>query len=174
MSCAVGVGLRSYLGMPIPVGGLTSGVLNLYSTVHLHLDAQMLAAANLFAARAGVALEAAQRENDLVLALQSSRTIGKAIGLLMERFDLDDHEAFVHLSDLARRSDVELRDVAAHFVKQANDVRHLRNSPPLLREPARDPALVAALPIAPPPAGANRDGVKTGVPDAQGASSALS
>jgi GAF domain-containing protein len=125
MRRAVDVGLRSYLGVPIAVAGTTSGVLNLYSTVHTHLDAERLAHATLSAAQAGLALEEAQRENDLVLALQSSRTIGKAIGLVMERFDLDDHEAFAHLTRLSQRSQISVGEVAAHLVSQANGLRQL-------------------------------------------------
>jgi GAF domain-containing protein len=124
MSIAVDLGLRSHLGMPISVEGRTLGGLNMYSTVHASVDAGRLAHARLLAAQAAIALDAAQRENDLVLALQSSRTIGKAIGLVMERFNLDDHEAFAHLTKLSQRSSVALRDIAAHLVKQSNDLRH--------------------------------------------------
>jgi GAF domain-containing protein len=125
MSIAVDLGLRSHLGMPISVEGRTLGGLNMYSTVHASVDAGRLAHARLLAAQAAIALDAARRENDLVLALQSSRTIGKAIGLVMERFNLDDHEAFAHLTKLSQRSSVALRDIAAHLVKQSNDLRHL-------------------------------------------------
>jgi GAF domain-containing protein len=125
MSIAVDLGLRSHLGMPISVEGRTVGGLNLYSTVHASVDAGRLAHARLLAAQAAIALDAAQRENDLVLALQSSRTIGKAIGLVMERLNLDDHEAFAHLTRLSQKSNVALRDIAAHLVKQSNDLRHV-------------------------------------------------
>ena len=54
-----------------------------------------------------------------MLALQSSRTIGKAIGLVMERFDLDDHEAFTYLVSLSQRSNIKLRDLATHLVETA-------------------------------------------------------
>lgn len=124
MSIAVDLGLRSHLGLPISVEGRTLGGLNVYSTVHASVDAGRLAHARLLAGQAAIALGAAQRENDLVLALQSSRTIGKAVGLVMERLNLDDHEAFAHLTRLSQRSNVALRDIAAHLVKQSNDLRH--------------------------------------------------
>lgn len=125
MSIAVDLGLRAHLGTPISLEGRTLGGLNMYSTVHTSLDPGRLARAKLLAAQAAVALDAAQRENDLVLALQSSRTIGKAIGLVMERLDLDDHEAFAHLTRLSQRASVSIRDIAAHLVKQSNDLRHV-------------------------------------------------
>lgn len=125
MSIAVALGLRSHLGMPIVVEGRTLGGLNIYSTVHTSVDVGRLAHARLLAAQAAISLGQAQRENDLVLALQSSRTIGKAIGLVMERSNLDDHEAFEHLTRLSQRTKVSLGDLAAHLVKQSNDLRHL-------------------------------------------------
>jgi hypothetical protein len=76
----------------------------------------------------------AQCENDLVMALQSGRTIGKAIGLVMERFDLDDHEAFLHLATLSQKSTIKLRDVAAHLVEQSNDLRHVAQARQTLRQ----------------------------------------
>ena len=133
MSIAVDLGLRSHLGMPISVEGRTLGGLNLYSTVHASVDAGRLAHARLLAAQAAIALNAAQRENDLVLALQASRTIGKAIGLVMERLNVDDHEAFAHLTRLSQKSNVALRHIAAHLVEQSNDLRHFTQA----RQPGR-------------------------------------
>jgi GAF domain-containing protein len=125
MPYAVNVGLRSYLGMPICLEDQALGGLNLYSTTHAHLDADRLAHARVFAAQAAVALGQSRRENHLAAALQSSRTIGKAIGMTMERFDLDDEEAFSRLARLSQKSNVKLRDLAAHLVKQSNDLRHV-------------------------------------------------
>lgn len=148
MSRAVDLGLRSYLGVPIVAEGRTLGGLNMYSTVHASVDTTRLATAKLLAAQSAVALGQAQREHNLVLALQSSRTIGKAIGVLMERFDLDDHEAFERLIAWSQRTNVKLRDIAAHLVKQSNDLRqfteaatprHEQHSPDLTLTPALDP-----------------------------------
>lgn len=123
MSRAVDLGLRSYLGVPIVEAGRTLGGLNMYSTVHASVDTTRLATAKLLATQSAVALGQAQREHNLVLALQSSRTIGKAIGVLMERFDLDDHEAFERLAAWSQRTNVKLRDLAPHLVRQSNDLR---------------------------------------------------
>jgi hypothetical protein len=78
-----------------------------------------------FAAQAAMAMRHAQRETDLVIALSTSRTIGKAIGILMERFDLDDEQGFAYLARLSQRTNIKLRDLAAHFVGRCNDLRHL-------------------------------------------------
>lgn len=124
MPYAVNLGLRSHLGVPINVEDHTLGGLNLYSTTHTHLDADRLAHAKVFAAQAAIALGQSRREGHLAAALQSSRTIGKAIGMTMERFDLDDEEAFARLARLSQESNVKLRDLAAHLVKQSKDLRH--------------------------------------------------
>ena len=133
MPSAVNLGLRSQLGVPINVEDETLGALNLYSTTHTHLDADRLTHARVFAAQAAIALSQSRRENHLAAALQSSRTIGKAIGLTMERFELDDEEAFARLVRLSQESNVKLRDLAAHLVKQSNDLRHVtdRSQPPI-------------------------------------------
>lgn len=129
-SRAAALGLRSFLGVPIVIDGRTLGGLNMYSTTHTPLDAGRLAHARLFASAAAIGLRQTSRENDLVLALQSSRTIGKATGLVMERFDLDDHEAFAYLAKMSQRANIKLRDLAEHLVRQSNDLRHVTNARP--------------------------------------------
>lgn len=144
MSRAVGLGLRSYLGMPISDDCTTLGGLSLYSTTRTPVDLDRLTHARQFAAQAATALAQAQRVNDLVAALQSSRTIGKAIGLVMERFNLDDHDAFEHLATLSQKSNVKLRDIAAQMVHQSNERRHASASPPVLhQQPSAGPDLVS-------------------------------
>jgi GAF domain-containing protein len=125
MPRAVDLGLRSHLAVPISVDGKTLGGLNMYSAAHACVDAAWLPHARLLAGQAALALRQTRRENDLVLALQSSRTIGKAIGLVMERFDLDDHEAFEYLATLSQNCNMKLRDIAAHLVTQSNALRHV-------------------------------------------------
>jgi GAF domain-containing protein len=106
----------------------TIGCLSLYSTSRRLLDAERLALAKLFAAQAATAMRQAQPETELVRALQTSRTIGNAGGVVMERFDIDDQQAFAYLARLSQTTNVKLRDVAAHLVKQSNKQRHLPRS----------------------------------------------
>jgi GAF domain-containing protein len=137
MSRAAGLGLRSYLGLPITDDrGRTLGGLSMYSTTRTAVDVTRLAHARLFAGQAAMALTQAKRVTDLLAALQSSRTIGKAIGLVMERFDIDDHDAFAHLAELSQTSNVQLRDIAAHMVTQANKLRRSSAAEAPLQEPA--------------------------------------
>jgi hypothetical protein len=76
------------------------------------------------AALAASAIGQAEREEELTSALRSRRTVSIAMGLLMERFDLDDEEALAHLTRLSQRSNLEPGDIAEHLVKQSNDLRH--------------------------------------------------
>ncbi|MGA8980950.1 MAG: GAF and ANTAR domain-containing protein [Pedococcus sp.] len=122
MPHAVSLGLRSYLGVPIGVDDQILGCLNLYLRTLKHLDSDLLAHAGVFAAQAAVALSQSRRENNLVVALESSRTIGTAIGLTMQRLNLHSEEAFAYLASLSQRSNVKLRDVAARLVQESDDL----------------------------------------------------
>lgn len=53
-------------------------------------------------------------------ALQSRKVIGQAIGILMERFGLDDGRAFAFLVRASSHGNIKLRDVAAELVDQGN------------------------------------------------------
>jgi hypothetical protein len=44
----------------------------------------------------------------------------------MERFDLDDQQALAYLARLSQNTNVKFRDIAAHLVKQSNELRHLQ------------------------------------------------
>lgn len=142
MPLAIDLGLGSYLGVSITVDDKPVGGLSLYSTTRTRLAADRLAHAKLFAEQAALVMAHTQRESDLRQALRTSRTIGNAIGIVMERFDLDDEEAFAYLCRLSQRTNVKLRDIAARLVRQSNDLRRkaseaqppdARGNPPIPR-----------------------------------------
>lgn len=135
------VGLRSHLAMPICVDGKTLGGITMYSAAQTRVDVAWLPHARLFAAQAALALGQSRRENDLFLALQSSRAIGNAVGLVMERFGLNDHEAFEYLVTMSQRSNLKLRELAEHLVKQANDLRRVTTASRPLRHQQPWPSL---------------------------------
>jgi GAF domain-containing protein len=150
---AVDWGVRSYLGLPLTVADTTVGALNLYATAaRVPVDASRLAQARLFAGQAALALGQARREHHLRLALESSRTIGTAIGLAMERFDLDADDAFAYLARISQRSGLKLRDIAAHMVKQTNDLQHISRAGQSVDRhptPAQDERLSPGLTLVP-------------------------
>jgi ANTAR domain-containing protein/GAF domain-containing protein len=70
----------------------------------------------LFASHARVALGYATQLQTLQGAIGSRETIGKAIGILMERYDLTSERAFEFLIRQSQNSNVKLRDVAADVI----------------------------------------------------------
>jgi AmiR/NasT family two-component response regulator len=56
---------------------------------------------------------------NLNAALASRTTIGIALGILMERYDMDQDRAFAYLTRIASSSETKLREVAAHLVEEA-------------------------------------------------------
>ncbi len=71
----------------------------------------------MFASHAQVALGYAAQLQTLQGAIGSRETIGKAIGIIMERYDLTSERAFEFLIRLSQNSNVKLRDVAADVIE---------------------------------------------------------
>lgn len=110
------IGIRSMLGLRLFARGRTMGALNLMSARPSAFDDDSLSTAALFAALAAVALNAAQTEESLQLALKSRDIIGQAMGILMERHGITDKEAFHRLSTASQGLNVRLKDVADQVV----------------------------------------------------------
>lgn len=114
-------GIRSMLGLRLFARGRTMGALNLMSAEPRAFDDDSLSTAALFAALAAVALNAAQTEETLQLALKSRDIIGQAMGILMERHGITDKEAFQRLSTASQSLNVRLKDVADQVVLTGED-----------------------------------------------------
>jgi AmiR/NasT family two-component response regulator len=97
----------------------TLGGINLYSTSSEEIEPHAPDLAQLFAAQAAMALGHAQEVHHLNEALQSRQRIGEAIGVLNERYKLDQQAAFNFLVRLSSHSNTKLRDVAARLVADA-------------------------------------------------------
>jgi GAF domain-containing protein len=109
-------GISSMLGVRLFARGRTMGALNLMSGQPAAFDDDSLSTAALFAALAAVALNAAQTEESLQLALKSRDIIGQAMGILMERHRITDKEAFDRLSTASQSLNMRLKDVADQVV----------------------------------------------------------
>jgi len=105
------VAVRLFLDKEGVLGGL-----NLYSTSDEEIDPEVESMAEVFAAHAAVALGRARQVGDLQEALVSSRTIGTAIGIVMERYQLDRDRAFAFLARASSQGNIKLRDVAQEVV----------------------------------------------------------
>jgi AmiR/NasT family two-component response regulator len=58
-----------------------------------------------------------QRIEQLTEAVEHRTTIGKALGMLMERFDFTDDEAFQYLRQCSQAQNRKLYDIAVEFVE---------------------------------------------------------
>jgi hypothetical protein len=112
---AVRKGIRSQVGLRLYTGDRAQGALNLYSkNVGAFGDLADLGA--LFATQAAMAIGYATEVNNLRAALETRSVIGKAVGIVMERYQLSDDRAFAFLTRLSQHRNVKLRTVAEELV----------------------------------------------------------
>ena len=120
MPQAVKSGLRSQLGLRLYTDEETLGGLNLYSTESETISADAVEIAELFATHAAIALDRARHEHQLNEALVTRKVIGQAIGLIMQRYQIDEDRAFHFLVRASTTSNIKLRAVAEEVVDTAN------------------------------------------------------
>jgi GAF domain-containing protein len=116
-------GILSSLSLPLQVHDRTLGALNLYSQSHRGFTAEDERTATLFAAQAAVALGNAHAfdrvravAGQLEQGLKSSRVIGLAMGILVEREHCTQDEAFDMLRTISQNRNIKLRDVAQQLL----------------------------------------------------------
>lgn len=95
----------------------TWGALNVYSTTPNGFGDDDVHQGQTIAAMAAVALARSINDEQLASALESRTVIGQAIGMLMERYGLDEDRAFDVLRRLSSQQNVKLRDLAAQVVR---------------------------------------------------------
>jgi GAF domain-containing protein len=121
-------GILSSLSLPLQVKDRTLGALNLYSRQVSGFDTNDEKTATLFASQASLALANAHAF-DLVRAaaaqleegLQSSRAIGVAMGILVEREHCTEEEAFDMLRVISQNANIKLREVAQQLIAATMD-----------------------------------------------------
>jgi GAF domain-containing protein len=123
--CAVGLGLKSQMGLVLHADERKLGGLNLYSTESEVIESDVQHLAELFAAHAALALGFARRNEELNSALATRTTIGQAMGILMERYGIDQDQAFGYLRRESSNTNTKLRDIAAEIVHHGDTRAHL-------------------------------------------------
>jgi GAF domain-containing protein len=124
MPQALRLGLRSQLAVRLFLDEEgTMGALNLYSTSQEEIDPDAEHVAELFASHAAIALHQAREVEHLNQALESRKVIGQALGIVMERYGLDETRAFSFLLRASSTSNIKLRDIAAQLVEDTQ-LRH--------------------------------------------------
>ena len=114
---AAEVGIRSQAAFRLFERNTTLGALNLYSTrMGAFEDLEQTAA--LSRSQAAVAIAYAHEVTNLSEALETRTTIGKAMGIVMERYQLNDERAFAFLTRLSQHRNVKLRLVAEEIVAE--------------------------------------------------------
>lgn len=112
---ALDAGLRAQAGIRLFENDASQGALNLYSTrVGAFADLGVLGL--LFAHQSATALDYAREIQNLSEALKSRGTVGQAVGIVMERFGLDDARAFGFLVRMSQQENVKVRVLAEQLV----------------------------------------------------------
>jgi len=114
---ALETGFHEVLSFQLVADG-TAGALNLYADAPHRFDAQDELVGALLADQAAVALAGARRVGQLNKALETRDLIGRAKGILMERFGLVDARAFEMLVDSSQQTNMKLVAVAEWLVRE--------------------------------------------------------
>lgn len=112
---AVAAGCTAQAAFRLYDRGRTQAALNLYATRTGAFE-DLTTTAALFRSEAAVAIAYAHEISNLQDALETRTTIGKAVGLVMERYQLNDERAFAFLTRLSQHRNVKLRIVAEELV----------------------------------------------------------
>lgn len=118
---AVKRGLRAQLAVGLYSDRDSLGGLNLYSTESEEIEEDAIGIAELFAAQAAIALGRSRQEFQLNEALESRKVIGQALGLIMQKYEMNEDRAFQFLIRASSTSNTRVRDVAAELVRTANE-----------------------------------------------------
>jgi GAF domain-containing protein len=122
---AVERGLRSQLGVRLYGDHTTSGGINIYATTPGAFDRETADLTELFAAQAAAAMGHTVQIQNLQSALATRREIGIALGVVMERYGLDDARAFQYLSRVSQHSNIKLHRVAEEVMASVASGRSL-------------------------------------------------
>jgi GAF domain-containing protein len=110
-------GIQSMLSTQLFTSEDQLGALNVYSTDPDAFDEQDQEMGRLLGAHMAVAVSAARKIEGLRLAVDRRTTIGKALGVIMVTYDLDDDRAFAVLQRLSSHENRKLYDVAQDVVR---------------------------------------------------------
>jgi GAF domain-containing protein len=117
---ALAVGVRSQMAVKMHLDHGTLGGINFYSTSSDDVSADAQALARLFATHAAIALGHAHERETLHKGLLTRKVIGQAIGILMERYEMNEDRAFAFLVRASSHKNIKLRAVAQELVDEGN------------------------------------------------------
>ena len=113
------LGLHAQMGIALHAPLPGRAALNVYADNPWSFDGGY-DSAEIFASHASLLLGFGSTVDHYTSALESRRAIGVAIGIVMERYQIDDDRAFAFLVRVSQDSNVKLRDVASDIVTGAS------------------------------------------------------
>ena len=120
------LGIRSVLSIRLTTPSSRIGALNLFGFEPHRFTRDDAEIAHVLAGHASVALATTKTEAHLWQAIDARKLIGQAQGMLMERFELDEQQAFAVLRRYSQHHNIKLRDVAERLIR----TRRLPDDPP--------------------------------------------
>ena len=112
----IAAGIRSAIHLPMSAGNRPSAVLSLFRAEPDPFDDDDVAVSHILARHAAVAISSARKEANLTTAVDARKLIGQAMGILMERYNLDSDRAFEVLRRYSQNANRKLRDVAQDLI----------------------------------------------------------
>jgi hypothetical protein len=119
---AVAAGIEAQAGVRLFDARASNGALNLYSRREGAFEDLGLLT-DLFAHHAATALAYARQVTQLQEAISTRQLIGQAVGVVMERFGLDEARAFAFLTRLSQDTNQKLRAVAERLLEETGKDR---------------------------------------------------
>ncbi|MEU6602781.1 GAF and ANTAR domain-containing protein [Streptomyces flaveolus] len=115
------LGIGSMTGVLLYTDNEDFGALNLYARRPGTFSKDIETAGWLLASHAAVALASARTIDQLEHALQTRHAIGEAMGILMERHQMSEEDAFNVLRRVSQEHNIKLRDVAQRVTSARAD-----------------------------------------------------
>ncbi|MGV0738883.1 GAF and ANTAR domain-containing protein [Mycobacterium syngnathidarum] len=113
---AAEIGVLSGLSFKLYTADRTAGALNLFGFRPRVWDSEAETIGTVLAAHAAAALLASKHTDQLTSALTTRDRIGQAKGIIMERYHVDDVQAFEMLRRLSQDSNTKLVDIARQVI----------------------------------------------------------
>lgn len=117
---AAALGFGSQVAFQFRAEPHARGALNLYALEPNSIDRDSIQLGSMFAGQIAVAMGWARQDQTLNEALVTRNLIGQAVGIVMERYQLDSDRAFAFLVRLSQSRNTKLRTVATALVDQSN------------------------------------------------------
>jgi len=113
----VELGVLSGVSFKLYTANRTAGALNLFAFKPNAFDGESETFGTVLAAHAAAAILASREGEELQSALSTRDRIGQAKGIIMERYNVDDIQAFDMMRKLSQDSNIRLVDIAQRVIE---------------------------------------------------------